>query len=423
MALPSTERIKIGFFYGYVVVLAAFLVMVIMWGMLSSFGVFLKPLSTEFGWTRAMTSTAYSLSFIMFGLCSIATGKLSDRFGPRIILTICGLLLGSGYLFVSQTGTIWQLYLSYSVIGAGMSGTTVPLTSTVARWFTKNRGMMIGIVFAGIGTGMLIMPPVITWLIINYGWRTTYIVVGVAILVLIVPLAQFLRRDPSQIGQLPYGDRESEKKGDIYHAGFSLQEGIHTPQFWMFGGTLFFFALIVGTVLVHVIPYAISSGLSAPGAAVVLSVVGMFSTGSRIIVGSTGDRIGYKPTFIICFVLVSISPLLLLAAKDLWMFYLFATIFGIGQGGVSSLMTPMVAELFGLDSLGVIFGVITIGGTLGMAIGPIVAGHIFDTMGSYNLAFIIYAGISVIGLILVSLLKPTARKLRDNTQVYQASKD
>ena len=411
MTLPSTERIKTGFFYGYVVVSAAFLVMVIMWGMFSSFGVFLKPLSTEFGWTRAMTSTAYSLSFIIFGLCSIATGKLSDRFGPRIILTVCGLLLGSGYLFVSQTGTIWQLYLSYSVIGAGMSGTTVPLASMVARWFTQNRGMMIGILFAGIGTGMLIMPPVVTWLIINYGWRTTYIVVGVTILVLVVPLAQFLRRDPSQIGQLPYGDRELKKKGDIYDAGFSLQEGIHTPQFWMFGGTLFFFALIVGTVLVHVIPYAISSGLSAPGAAVVLSVVGIFGTGSRIIVGITGDRIGYKPTFIICFILVSISPLLLLAAKDLWMFYLFATIFGIGHGGVSSLMSPMVVELFGLSSLGVIFGVITIGGIIGMAIGPIVAGHIFDTMGSYNLAFIIYAGISVIGLILVSLLKPTAGKL------------
>ncbi|MFC1912325.1 MFS transporter [Chloroflexota bacterium] len=398
------------FFYGYIVVFVAFFLMAIMWGTLQSFGVFLKPLSTELGWTRAMVSAAYSLSFIVFGLITVVAGKLCDRFGPRMLLTICGLLFGSGYLLVSQVGTIWQLYLLYGLpIGIGMSGSMAPLTSTVARWFTKNRGLMIGITVSGIGVGLLVVPPLATFLMINHGWRTTYLLLGIIILALILPLAQFLRRDPSQIGQLPYGDRELQGISDLYQKGFSLKEAIHTQQFWIVEIVLFFYALMVGIIMVHIVPHAIGLGLSASGAAVILAVIGGFSTGSRVITGSTGDRIGYKPVLIICFTSISISLFLLLVAKDSWMLYLFACMFGLGQGGGISLISPLVAELFGLDSLGIIFGVIMIGGTTGMAISPVIAGHMFDTMGSYNLIFIINAGISIIALLLLLLLKPTSR--------------
>ena len=154
------------FFYGYIVVIAAFFIMLLMWGIFFTFGVFFKPVLTTFGWTRAVTSGAFSLNWIIQGLLSIVVGRVNDRLGPRIVLTVCGSILGLGYLLMSQISTLWQLYLFYSVlIATGMSGAFVSLASTVARWFVKRRGIMTGIVVAGSGLGGLIAPPVANWLI------------------------------------------------------------------------------------------------------------------------------------------------------------------------------------------------------------------------------------------------------------------
>ena len=188
-------------FYGYIVVAVAFLIMMIMWGTSYSFGVFFKPLLAEFGWTRAMTSGAYSLCMLLTGLLSIGTGRLTDRFGPRVVVTGCGLFLGLGCLLVSQVSALWQLYLFYGVmIGAGLSGAVVPMVATVARWFVKRRGMMTGITISGLGMGTLVMPPITNWLISTYGWRTSYIIIGITALVLVTSAAQFMKRDPAQIG-------------------------------------------------------------------------------------------------------------------------------------------------------------------------------------------------------------------------------
>ena len=149
------------FFYGYIVVVAAFLIMVAIFGLYYCFGIFFDPMLLEFGWTRAMTSGAFSLSMVVYGLLNVAVGGLTDRFGPRMVVTICGLLIGLGYLLMSQISAVWQLYLFYGVIiGAGMGGSFIALLSSVARWFVKRRGMMTGIVMAGIGIGTLIGPPV-----------------------------------------------------------------------------------------------------------------------------------------------------------------------------------------------------------------------------------------------------------------------
>lgn len=401
-----TEKKKPQFFYGYIVVGAAFLIVAIMWGTNYTFGIFFKPLLAEFGWTRALTSSVFSLSFILYGLLSVVAGRLTDRFGPRMVVTVCALFLGLGYVLVSQISTIWQLYLFYGVmVGVGLSGSFVPLASTVARWFVKGRGMMTGIAVSGIGAGILVLPPVANWLIVNYEWRTAYVVMGIAASGMLILLAQFLRRDPSQMGQLPYSENEPEGKNNFKATAFSLCGALQGRQFWMLGVALLCFGLVNGAVLAHIVLHAIGLGVSTASAAAILAVIGGLSTGGRIVMGSTGDRIGSKKALVICFSLMALAVLWLLVAKESWMLYLFAIIFGFGYGGIAALYPLALAEIFGLSSHGVILGAIELGTTIGSTIGPVLAGYIFDVTGGYYLVFLILTAIGLAGLILISLLK------------------
>ncbi len=409
--LPTTGSKKSGFFYGYIVVLVAFFVLVIMLGLLYSFGVFLKPLSAEFGWTRAMTSGAYSMGLLITGLLYMVTGRLNDRFGPRIVITACGFLLGLGYLLMSQISALWQLYLFWGVIVAmGLSGGFVPMTSTVARWFVQRRGVMTGIVTAGVGAGTMIVPPVASWLISSYGWRTAFLVIGIIALVLLMLAAQFLKRDPSKTGQLPYGENEVKPENSISEAkGFSFREAVHTQQFRMVWTIYFFFGVSLGTVMVHIVPHATDLGISVMIAANILAIIGGLNIVGRIGIGSVSDRAGRKSSLIIGFVLFLVALLWLQLARELWMLYLFAIIFGFGMGGVVALQSPVAAELFGLRAHGAILGAVVFGTATGGAIGSLLAGRIFDITGGYYLAFLVCAVLAIVGLILVWLLKPTRR--------------
>lgn len=401
------------FFYGYVIVSVAFLVLVIMSGLAYSFGVFLKPLSTEFGWTRAITSGAHSLTLFLHGLFFIVTGALNDRFGPRIVITVCGFLLGLGFLLMSTTSALWQLYLFWGIIVAiGASGGFVPLISTVARWFDRRRGMMTGIVASGVGIGMVIVPPLASLLILNYGWRITFIIIGSTALVLLMLAAQFLKRDPGQAGQLPYGSDTAKPKNLTAEArGLSLGEALHTRQFWMLYVMYFFSGFSLQTVMVHIVAHAIDLGIFAITASGILAVFGGFNAAGRAVMGSASDRFGNKPSLFVCFVLLLVSLIWLQSAGELWMLYLFAAIFGFGSGGFVGLESPVTGEFFGLKAHGAILGAIVFGVTTGGAIGSLLAGHIFDISGSYYLAFQISAALTIASLILVSLLKPAASKV------------
>ena len=406
--MPTTGSRKPKIFYGYFIVLASFFILVVMWGTVYTFGVFLQPLIAEFGWTRTMTSGAHSLCLLLFGSLSIVTGRLTDRFGPRIVTTVCGLLFGLGYLLMSQISAIWQLYLFYGVlVGVGVSSGWVPLVSIVARWFVKRKGLITGIVVSGTGTGIVIMPSIASRLITSYGWSTSYLILGVIALVLIILAAQFLKRDPGQIGQLPYGETEiKEESLNLDAKGFSLREAIHTRQLWMVCALYLCYGFCLQVILVHIVPHATELGISAITAANILVVSGGASIVGRIIMGSASDRTGNKLTLIISFILFSVTLLWLQFAQELWMLYIIVVIFSFGYGGFSVVMSPVVAELFGLSSHGVILGAVFCLTTIGGAIGPVLAGHIFDVTSSYQLAFLVFTVVCIVGFILTLLLKP-----------------
>ena len=395
-------------FYGYIVVVAAFFIMVLMWGTLSTFGIFFKPMLTELGWTRAITSGAFAVFWIIQGLLSIVVGRVNDRLGPRIVITVCGSILGLGYLLMSQTNALWQLYLFYGVIIAtGMSGSFVPIASTVARWFVKRRGMMTGIVVAGSGIGGLIAPPLANWLISIYDWRVSYIILGSIALVVVILFAQLLRRDPAQVGLMPYGESEGEMELKGVTKAFSLKEAASGRQFWLVLSMYLCLGFSMYTILVHIAPHATDLGFSATTAANILAAAGGGGVIGRLVLGRAADRIGNRQVFIIGFVLTAAALFWLIPATETWTLYLFAAVFGFATGGCVMSESPLVAELFGLRSHGLILGFTSFGYCIGAAAGPFLTGYIFDVTSSYNVAFLVCAAVSVVGLILSAILTPT----------------
>jgi len=397
------------YFYGYVVVATCFAIQVIGWGIHNSYGVFFNSLITDFGWGRAAIAGAASTSLLIHGIASIFMGGLNDRFGPRLIMTGCGLLMGSGYLMVSGLDSLWELYLYYGfVIGFGVSGTDVVLLSTVARWFTRMRGTMSGIIKVGTGLGMVIVPLFLKWLMTLYNWRTCFAILGLVILASYVVLAQFLVRDPARKGQLPDHARQSD--GAVLQTrehGLSFRESAQTRQFWTLCCVCLLILSCFYTILVHIIPHAIDLGISPSGAANVLAAIGFVSIGGRLVMGAAADRFGSKPALMICFSLLFVGLCWLQWAKSLWMLYAFAVIHGFAHGGYFALISPTVATLFGTKAHGVILGTVIFSATIGGGIGPLVGGHLFDVTQTYRVVFLMLAAASLTGLILTATLTPT----------------
>jgi MFS family permease len=395
------------FFYGYFVVGASLLIMSMMWGVYYAFGVFFKPVLNEFGWTKAMTSGAFSLASMMNGLLAVAVGGLTDKFGPRMVMTVCGLFLGLGFMLMSQISNVFHLYLFYGIfVGAGMSGSFIPLTSTVARWFFKRRGLMTGIVAAGSGIGALIGPPVASRLIPIYGWRTSYVILGSITLLVVVLSAQFIKRDPTQVGQIPYGKNQREQVGlNLRAEGLSLKEAVSSTRFWIFFTTGFCYGYCVFAIMVHITPHAIESGISAVRAANILAAIGCLSIVGKVLLGRVGDIVGNRRTLILGFILMSLALIGLVPAPIAWMLFLIAGLFGFAFGGIAVSHSPLVAELFGLRSHGVIFGVFGMSVGWGGAMGPLLTGYLFDVTNSYQMAFLLCAVISLAGILFAALLR------------------
>jgi MFS family permease len=380
-----------------------------MLGTYNTFGVFLKPLAADLGWTRATVSGAYSLAFLLYGFLGIFAGRLTDKFGPKVVAIGCGVFLGLGYSLLSQLSSVWQFYLFYGIIvGAGMSGGDIPVLATVARWFVKRRGILTGIAKAGAGVGMFTVPLLAGWSIASYGWRNAYLLIASLALVGIVSVAMLFKRDPQQMGQLPDGAakvEEVESKVEIRQ--YSLREVTATRQFWIFSAIWFVIAFVTISMLGHVAAHATDVGISTTTATTVLSMIGGASVIGRVGMGGISDRLGNKKTLFITLLMLVAALVLIMFAREAWMFYLFALLQGISHGAAYTLISPLLAELFGLGSLGEILGVVVFIGTIGGAIGPILAGRTFDVTNGYQPFFLLCLGLSIAAIILLSFLKQT----------------
>jgi len=277
----------------------------------------------------------------------------------------------------------------------------------VPRWFTKRRGIAMGIVMSGFGIGGIVTPLLTQLFISAYGWRWALVILGILTLIIIIPLAQLLKHSPQQAGLQPYGgDEIIEEKPSQSSAmeGLSLRQAIRTRGFWLFGliQTCALFCLV--TVMIHIVPHATDIGIPEGKAASILSSVAAISIVGRLVTGFLSDRIGGRLILTICLSLMTLALIWLLFARELWMFYVFAVLLGLANGGFTTLIPVVSAELFGLVSLGVIMGALGVFMTLGEAIGAPVSGTVFDITGSYQLAFLISIGICTAAVILSLVL-------------------
>jgi len=404
---PTLKRDKL--YYGWIVLILLFVTGIIGLGIRFSFGVFFKSIQEDFGWGRTSTSGVYSVYMVLCAVSVILIGWALDRYGPRITLTAMGCFTALSLLLTSQVSSPWQLFITYSLLLAvGTGGFYLVPMATVNRWFTKRRGLALGIVGSGGTAGMMVIGPFAAYLISDYGWQTTCIILGSMALLIIIPCGQLLRKSPSEMKTpsesgsletanhgLPVEQRYSEP------GGLSLPQAVRTKNFWLLAFMLFLFGSSSYIIITHLVPHAIDLGINPIQAASLLSFVGGSGIAGRLLLGRASDSIGRKPAYLICSLLLAVAMLWLTKSSDLWMLYLFAALFGFAFGGFGSVNAAFIGDTFGLRHIGLIMGVAEVPWQIGATLGPVLAGYIFDVNDSYVFAFI--AGM-IAGLVVSALV-------------------
>jgi MFS family permease len=393
VASPSSG--KGGFFYWWVVVAASVLISTVVFGIRYSFGVFFTSLEADFGWDRATTSGLYSVYLLLASVMAVLGGWTLDRYGPRMLVVIMGLVTGLSLFLTGRADSIWQLYLAYSVLLALGTGATYTIVmSTGSRWFLAKRGTALGIIGAGGGLGTILMIPVAAYLVSAYDWRTSYFVMALLAWAFIPVSALFLKKEPQEIGALPDGRAHlGMTKASPQVQGkprqFSLADALRTRSYWLFFFTWLIYSYNLHLVVSHLVPRAEDVGVPTVQAAFVVSLLGGVSVPARIFMGRVSDRIAKRQIGIVLALLHTAALLWLVGSTQLWMFYLFAIVYGFAYGAIDPPLTALLGEIFGLRNLGVIMGTVNVGWGLGAALGPYLTGLIFDITGSYSMAFLI----------------------------------
>lgn len=373
-----------------------------------AFGVFFNPLMEEFGWSRAAIAGASSMAFFNMGIFGMIIGRLNDSFGPRRLMSAAALLLGLGCVLMGRLETLWELYLYYGLIfGMGLSAIDVIALTTIARWFSHRRGFMTGIVKVGTGAGQFAIPLAASGLILLYGWRWTIAAIGAFVAVILVLMAQFLRRDPGALGSQSHpGTGSGNFTASATGPGLPLSRVFGTVQFWTICLVNLFLVSCLMVILLHIVPHARDSGTAPIQAAGVLSTIGGVSMLGRFVSGLVIDRRGSKTVMSVCFILLVGDLVWLQFADRLWMLYLFGMVYGLAHGGFFTAISPLVAEWFGIHFHGTLFGIVACFGTTGGAVGPLLAGHLFDLSGSYQPAFLILTALTLVAWGLLLSLRP-----------------
>jgi len=366
-------------FYGWVMVALGALMTCVAVGAMFSLAVFLKPIQEATGWSRAGVSAAMTLNFLMMGLGGFMWGTLSDRYGPRPVVLAGSVLLGIGLATASRATSLLEFQLAYGVlVGFAAGSFFAPMIASVANWFDKHRSLAVSLVSVGVGVAPMTISPFAAWLIQHYDWRTSQLVIGILAWGLLIPASVFVRTAPVVSNA---GSRQEEPS-------VGLGEALRSTPFIVLALTFFACCAAHSGPIFHTISYAIFCGIPTTLAVTIYSVEGLAGLGGRLGLGLAADRFGVKPVLIGGLVLQALAAGTFAGVSRLEAFYAVAALFGFAYGGVMPLYAVLAREYFGQKIMGGVLGAASMVSSLGMALGPLVGGWIFDRFGGYAWLYI-----------------------------------
>lgn len=387
------------------------------------FSNFIIPLTTEFRWSRTTISGVFSLARMESGLLGPLEGWLVDRVGPRRLMLVGVPLMGIGYMLMSRVDSLAAFFFVYIfAITLGNSlGMSTPMAASVANWFNRKRGLAFGIMWSGVGLGGFFVPAV-GWLIAAYNWRVASVIVGIFIIVMGIPIASLMRHRPEPYGYMPDGappdesgngsEEARERRQPDLSQDFTAREALMTSSFWYLTLSIAARSLVSGGVGLHLVPYFVDLGASDVFAATLAGSVGVMSIPGRFGLSAVSDYLNRRYVMAVSLFVMSIAIVFMARATSVTQVIPFLVLYAAAQGGISVIPQSLIAEYFGRRAYATIQGFRSTIQMVGIIIGPLISGYVFDTTGSYEWAFLGFGAATLVSLALVLLMRAPARPQR-----------
>jgi MFS family permease len=392
--------------YRWVIVAAGGLLGCVAIGGMFSLPVLLQPIARDTGWSVAGISSAMTIGFLAMACCSMMWGTLSDRIGARPVVLTGSIVIAASLALASRATSLLEFQLLFGlIIGAATSAIFAPMMATVTGWFDTHRSLAVSLVSAGMGMAPLTMSPLVARLVTSYDWRTTMQILAVVVASIMIPVALLVRRPPALAG----GGAASGNAGP--QPEMSISQAVRTPQFIILLATNFFCCATHSGPIIHTVSYAISCGIPLVAAVSIYSLEGLAGLGGRIAFGLLGDRFGAKRVLVLGLLVQAFGALAYVFVRELAAFYAVAAVFGFIYAGVMPLYSVLARENFPLKIMGTVIGGTAMAGSLGMALGPVAGGLIYDTFASYAWLYIGAWGMGLGAFLMAMCFRPFPKAL------------
>lgn len=389
-------------FYGWWIVIGGFILNFIGIGIaFNALGIFFKPVVETFGFSRGAFSFYFTIAALAMTFAAPVVGKLIEKFDVRLVVGICTLILAVSFAAFSQCKTLTQFYILAVFVGIGHAGShIIPVSTMINNWFREKRGLAMGIVYTATGVGGLIFNPLGNWLILTYGWRATFIILGVLIALVATPTAVILmRKQPEDMGLYPDGMPAPVGGEPEAATGYTLGEFVKTSTFWLLAIMIFFLNTLNVGVQQHLIPYLTDLGHSSTFAANIMALyLGMTVVG-KLSLGRISDKKGLAPGLVIFCGVLAFGIAILFGARIVAVAIIWGIIYGIGNAVQTVIPPLMTAACAGLKHFALIYGVMAIFQTFGSGLGMPLSGYLYDWRGNYNLAFGLYVVMCILAAV------------------------
>ena len=385
--------------YRWVIVAAGGVMGCAAMGAMFALPVLLTPMAAETGWSRTGISAAMTIGFLAMALTSMIWGALSDRFSARPVVLAGAVLFATSLWLAGRAPTLLTFQLSFGLLVGGTVGAFLaPMMATVTDWFTTQRGLAVSLVSAGMGLAPVVMSPLVGWLVQSYDWRAVMSLMALLVAVVTIP-ASLLMRPPPEAAEAPRAEQ-------AVSSGMTVAQAVRSPQFIVLVLTNFFCCATHSGPIFHTVSYAELCGISAVAAVSIYSVEGLAGMFGRIGFGLAGDRLGAKRVLVAGLLVQAIGAMGYFYARQLGEFYAVAALFGFIYAGIMPLYAVLVRENFPMRMMGTIMGGTGMAGSLGMALGPVLGGWIFDRTGGYGWLYIASCLLGLAGFLVAMTFRP-----------------